>query len=80
MLMIDLNKTTSPEIVQRVESLKSQMKTIEVEVEVHLRKWLTFYDRKRAFRKMCSKKVDHAAIAVDCQKQLPVPKISNNLV
>lgn len=77
MLNVELNKASSPETVQ---SLQKQIKTIETELELHQRKGQTFYDRKRACRQMCSTKVDHAAIAMDYQKNLSVPNISTNLV
>lgn len=76
-LSLELSKTSTPE---KLQELGKQLKTLETELEFHQRKAATFYERKRSCRQLCSKKVDHEAVTMDYQKNLPVPNISTNVV
>lgn len=55
-----------------------ELKKKETEHELHLRKSEMFYDRKREARKKSMKSKEFAAVAMDFQKNLPIPNITTN--
>ncbi|XP_072402450.1 uncharacterized protein [Diabrotica undecimpunctata] len=58
--------------------LMQQLKNLEIQNELHLRKAEVFYARKRAARKRSMKVTDYESIAMDFQKNLPLPNITTN--
>lgn len=61
-------------------SLQAELKKINIEHDIHLRKAESFYERKRTARKAAQKSTEIEAICMDYQKNLSVPNISTNNV
>ncbi|CAH0551164.1 unnamed protein product [Brassicogethes aeneus] len=58
--------------------LMQQLKNLEIQNELHLKKADVFYARKRAAKKRSIKVMDYESIAMDFQKNFPLPNISTN--
>lgn len=60
------------------KQLNEELKSFQTKKELHLRKAKTFYDRKRAARYEAQQNPQKEAIAMDFEKNLPVPNIQTN--
>lgn len=56
----------------------TELNKLKIQKELHLRKADTFYRRKTADRKKARSTVDFEAIAMDYQKNIPLPNITTN--
>ncbi|XP_039290187.1 uncharacterized protein LOC120352657 [Nilaparvata lugens] len=73
----DKIKKTNPDLNEYKE-LSVELESLQTKKELHLRKAKTFYDRKRAARQEAQKNPQKEAIAMDFEKNLPVPNIQTN--
>ncbi|XP_014261324.1 uncharacterized protein LOC106673655 [Cimex lectularius] len=64
--------------VQDNASIMQKIKAKELEKTLHLKKAEEFYKIKRKFRKLAKKEVNFEAVAMDFQRNLPVPNITTN--
>lgn len=84
----DINKTKTKELETAINSLlngkekdaaSAELKKIEIQQKVHLKKANTFYSRKRDVRKFCTQKSNCTeAICMDFQRNLNIPNITTN--
>lgn len=70
-------KQTNPDL-DKYKQLNDDLKSLHTKKEVHLRRAKTFYDRKRAARLEAQQNPQIEAIAMDFEKNLPVPNIQTN--
>lgn len=62
------------------QQLDKKLRSLKADKELHLRRAQTFYDKKRLCKQRCAKYKEEEAIAMDFQRNVPVPNIASNMV